>query len=69
MISSKSCRVTRKKSNRLNPLIVALRRRTGEEVRAPTEVFEVVVDILADIIKRTEAKEGTDNIGPPSATT
>ena len=59
----------KKKSNRLNPLIVALRRRTGEEVRAPTEVFEVVVDILADIIKRTEAKEGTDNIGPPSATT
>ena len=58
----------KEKSNRLGPLVVALRRRTGEEVRAPTEVFEVVVDILADIIKRVKAKEGTNETALPGAT-
>lgn len=40
-----------KKSDKLAPLVVALRQRMGEEVRAPVEVLEVA----ADIIQRIEA--------------
>ena len=39
----------KKKSGALEPLIVALRERTGEEVRAPVEVLEVAKDINKDI--------------------
>ena len=42
----------RDKSGTLVPLIVALRQRTGEEVRAPAEVLEVA----ADIRERIEAR-------------
>lgn len=51
----------REKSAKLAPLVVALRQRTGEEVRAPIEVLEVA----ADIIQRIEAKDRT---GDPSVT-
>lgn len=44
----------REKSTKLAPLVVALRQRMGEEVRAPVEVMEVA----ADIIQRIEAKMG-----------
>jgi len=40
------------KSGALVPLIVALRERTGEEVRAPVEVLEVAKDINKDIEAR-----------------
>ena len=39
----------REKADALVPLIVALRLRTGEEVRAPVEVLEVAKDINKDI--------------------
>ena len=39
----------KEKSDALVPLIVALRERTGEEVRAPVEVLEVAADINKDI--------------------
>ena len=44
------------KSNALVPLIVALRQRIGEEVRAPAEVLEVA----ADIRERIEARVAKD---------
>ena len=44
------------KSDALTPLIVALRQRTGEEVRAPEEVLEVAKDIR----KRIEARVAKD---------
>ena len=37
--------LSRGKSDALEPLIVALRQRSGEVVRAPVEVFEVARDI------------------------
>ena len=46
----------RPKSGALAPLIVALRQRTGEEVRAPEEVLEVA----ADIRERIEARVAKD---------
>ena len=39
----------KEKSDALVPLIVALKQRTGEEVRAPVEVLEVAKDINKDI--------------------
>ena len=42
----------KEKSDALVPLIVALRERTGEEVRAPVEVLEVAKDINKDIERR-----------------
>lgn len=42
----------KEKADALVPLIVALRERTGEEVRAPVEVLEVVKDINKDIERR-----------------
>ena len=42
----------KEKSDALVPLIIALRQRTGEMVRAPVEVLEVA----ADILKRIEAR-------------
>ena len=42
----------KEKSGALVPLIVALRQRTGEEVRAPVEVREVAKDIRKDIEAR-----------------
>ena len=47
------------KSDALVPLIVALRQRTGEEVRAPVEVLEVA----ADIRERIEARAATWALG------
>ena len=44
----------REKAGALQPLVVALRQRTGEAVRAPGEVLEVA----ADIRERIEAKVG-----------
>ena len=38
-----------KKSDELSPLVVALRRRAGELVRAPVEVMEVADDIIEQI--------------------
>ena len=40
-----------KKSDELAPLVVALRRRAGEVVRAPVEVMEVADDIIEQISK------------------
>ena len=40
-----------KKSDELSPLVVALRRRAGEVVRAPVEVMEVADDIIEQISK------------------
>ena len=42
----------KEKSDALVPLIVALRQRAGEEVRAPVEVLEVAKDINKDIERR-----------------
>ena len=42
----------KEKSDTLVPLIVALRQRTGEGVRAPVEVLEVAKDINKDIERR-----------------
>ena len=56
----------REKAGALQPLIIALRQRTGEAVRAPGEVLEVA----ADIRERIEAKvgaAGTVSSRPPSA--
>ena len=39
----------KEKADALAPLIVALRQRTGEDVRAPVEVLEVASDICKDI--------------------
>ncbi len=41
------------KSSALAPLIVALRQRAGETVRAPAEVIEVAADILKHIEEKT----------------
>ncbi|MDE2822211.1 MAG: hypothetical protein OXK79_01725, partial [Chloroflexota bacterium] len=46
-----------KKSDELSPLVVALRRRAGEVVRAPVEVMEVADDIVEQI----EAKMSADS--------
>ena len=43
----------RAKSDTLLPLVVALRQRNGEEVRAPAEVLEVAADISERIKART----------------
>ena len=56
----------REKAGALQPLVVALRQRTGEAVRAPGEVLEVAADIREEI----EAKVGTadtTNLVTPSA--
>ena len=45
------------KSAVLQPLIVALRRHGGEDVRAPAEISDVAQDILKDICERIESKE------------
>ncbi|MDE2705485.1 MAG: hypothetical protein OXI35_10490, partial [Gemmatimonadota bacterium] len=44
------------KSDALEPLLVALRQRTGEEVRAPAEVIEVAKDIHKRIKERVAAR-------------
>ena len=43
-------------SGALAPLIIALRQRTGEEVRAPAELLEVAADVRADIRELIEAR-------------
>ena len=53
----------RKKADTIEPLVVALRQRTGETVRAPAEVLEVA----ADIGRQIEAKTRTGNTGAPAA--
>ena len=45
------------KSAALGPLIVALRRHDGEDVRAPAEISDVAQDILKDIDERIEDKK------------
>ncbi len=58
------------KADTIVPLVVALRQRAGEVVRAPGEVVEIAADIAADIRKRIEAKAGSaDTVSPgtPSA--
>ena len=54
----------REKAAALQPLIIALRQRTGKAVRAPGEVLEVA----ADIRERIEAKVDTASIVSPRAT-
>ena len=44
-----------KKSDELSPLVVALRRRAGEVVRAPVEVMEVADDIIEQIKAKMSA--------------
>ena len=44
-----------KKSDELSPLVVALRRRAGEVVRAPVEVMEVAGDIIEQISAKMSA--------------
>ena len=44
-----------KKSDELSPLVVALRRRAGEMVRAPVEVMEVADDIIEQIKAKMSA--------------
>ena len=44
-----------KKSDELSPLVVALRRRAGEVVRAPVEVMEVADDIMEQIKAKMSA--------------
>ena len=51
----------REKAGMLQPLVVALRQRTGEAVRAPGEVLEVAADIREQI----EAKVGAADTTPP----
>ena len=52
----------RKKSDALKPLIVALRQRIGETVRAPIEVLEIAQDIRQQI-EETEKTEDTTITG------
>ena len=51
-------------SGALAPLIIALRQRTGEEVRAPAELLEVAADVRADIRELIEARAAK---GAPAA--
>ena len=44
-----------KKSDELSPLVVALRRRAGEVIRAPVEVMEVADDIIEQINAKMSA--------------
>ena len=44
--------------NKLSPLVVALRQRSGEEVRAPAEVLEVAKDIRREIEERVRSSQG-----------
>ena len=56
----------KEKADSIAPLVVALRQRSGEVIRAPGEVLEVA----ADILKQIEAKAGTGDTaysGTPSA--
>ena len=53
----------RKKADTVIPLVIALRQRAGESVRAPAEVLEVA----ADIAKQIEAKMGTVDADDPTA--
>ena len=49
--------LSRGKSDALEPLIIALRQRTGEVVRAPVEVLEVARDINKRIEVRSVKRE------------
>ena len=51
------------KAGALQPLVVALRQRTGEAVRAPGEVLEVAADIREQI----QAKVDAASLRTPSA--
>ena len=53
----------RKKADTVIPLVIALRQRAGESVRAPAEVLEVA----ADVGKQIDAKMGTVDAGDPAA--
>ena len=56
----------REKAGALQPLVVALRQRTGEAVRAPGEVLEVAADIRERIEAKVDAA-GTAYPRAPSA--
>ena len=49
----------RDRSAKLRPLVVALRKELGEQVRAPAEVMEVAEDIIKEIERRRTSKVGT----------
>ena len=53
------------KSSALAPLIVALRSRQGETVRAPAEVREVAADVRKQIDDRVRSWPDTASISPP----
>ena len=44
------------KSAKLRPLVVALRKELGEQVRAPAEVMEVAEDIIKEIERRRSSR-------------
>ena len=56
----------RKKTDAVIPLMVALRQRTGEIVRAPAEVLEVAADIGKQIEAKTETGDAGDLAAPES---
>ena len=51
------------KASTIVPLVIALRQRTGEVVRAPSEVLEVAADIREEI----DAKAETADAAPPTS--
>ena len=55
----------KEKADTIIPLVVALRQRAGEVVRAPGEVLEVAADIRAQIEAKVDASE-TASLGTPS---
>ena len=54
----------KEKAGALQPLVVALRQRTGEEVRAPGEVLEVAADIREQIEAKVGAADTTNLVTP-----
>ena len=54
----------REKAGALQPLVVALRQRTGEAVRAPAEVLEVAADIRERIEAKVDAADTTHPRAP-----
>ena len=54
----------KEKAGALQPLVVALRQRTGEEVRAPGEVLEVAADIREQIEAKVGAADTTPLVTP-----
>ena len=57
----------REKSDGLLPLVVALRERVGEEVRAPVEVIEVASDIRERIMTKLASSQRTSSASASSS--